>query len=109
MEHENCDACGFEGASYDDVSLVGALRAVGPAWHALLGTSGQDLRLRPEPAVWSAIEYAAHSRDVTALHAFGVEQALTTDEPAYPAMDGGELIHSVAASYRDADPDQVAK
>jgi hypothetical protein len=65
------------------------------------------LRLRPEPEVWSAIEYAAHSRDVTALHAFGVEQALITEEPIFPAIDGEDLIQSAAASYPDADPVQV--
>ena len=63
--------------------------------------------MRPEPEVWSAIEYAAHSRDVTALHAFGVEQALTTDEPVFPAIDGEELIQSASTSYGSADPDEV--
>ncbi len=63
--------------------------------------------MRPKPEVWSAIEYAAHSRDVTASHAFGVEQALTTVEPIFPAIDGDELVQSAATSYRDADPDQV--
>jgi hypothetical protein len=57
--------------------------------------------------VWSAIEYAAHSRDITALHVFGVEQALTEDEPGFPAIESDELIEAAAATYRDADPDQV--
>ena len=73
----------------------------------LIGRAGRELRVRPEPEVWSAIEYAAHSRDVTALHAFGVEQALTTNEPAFPAIDGEQLIQSAAASYRAADPDEI--
>ena len=72
-----------------------------------MNACGSALRVRPEPEVWSAIEYAAHSRDVTALHAFGVEQALTVEEPIYPAIDGEDLIQSAAASYRDADPISV--
>ena len=65
-----------------------ALRDLGPQWATLLSQAGSDVHVRPEPNVWSAIEYAAHSRDITALHVFGVEQALTGDEPSYPAIDG---------------------
>jgi hypothetical protein len=107
MDHEACAACGFDGAGYDDRALLAALRALGPSWRSLLNACGSALRVRPDPEVWSAIEYAAHSRDVTALHAFGVEQALTTGEPIFPAIDGEDLIQSAAASYRDADSVQV--
>jgi hypothetical protein len=107
MEHERCDACGFDGARYDDGALLAALRALGPVWRALLATSGSELRERPEPAVWSAIEYAAHSRDITALHVFGVEQALTIDEPSFPPIAAEELIESAATGYAGADPDVV--
>jgi hypothetical protein len=106
MDHERCDACGFDGARYDDASLLDAVRALGPRWQGLLVTAGAELRVRPEPSVWSAIEYAAHSRDITALHVYGVEQALTVDEPAIPEIDG-ELIDVAAAAYNTADPDAV--
>jgi hypothetical protein len=106
MEHERCDACGFDGAEYDNASLLEALRALGPRWRSLLISSGLELRQRPAPEVWSALEYAAHSRDITALHAFGVEQALTLDEPSYPPI-GDDLIDSAAASYGDSDPEVV--
>src|SRR4029434_10156870 len=86
VEHESCGACGFDGADYTDETLLDALRALGPGWRALLDRSGAELRVRPGPGVWSAIEYAAHSRDITALHAFGVEQALALDEPTYTAL-----------------------
>ena len=69
--------------------------------------SGSDLRLRPQPEVWSAIEYAAHTRDIIALHVYGVEQALTVDEPVFPQIDD-DLVESAAATYRDADSDKVA-
>ncbi|HEY5024117.1 MAG TPA: DinB family protein, partial [Acidimicrobiales bacterium] len=57
--------------------------------------------------VWSAIEYAAHTRDVIALHVYGVEQALTVDEPAFPPI-GDDLVESAVATYGDADWDAVA-
>jgi hypothetical protein len=106
MEHEHCDACGFDGARYDDASLLHALRILGPRWRSLLSETGPELRERPEPEVWSALEYAAHSRDITALHVFGVEQALTLDEPSFPPIDD-DLVDSAAASYGSADPDAV--
>ena len=106
MEHERCDACGFNGAGYDNASLLDALRSLGHRWRSVLSETGPELHQRPEPAVWSAIEYAAHSRDITALHVYGVEQALTLDEPSFPPI-GDDLVESAAASYGDADPDLV--
>jgi len=103
---EHCDACGFDGARYDNGSLLDALRAQSGYWHTLLATSGSDLRLRPQPEVWSAIEYAAHTRDVIALHVYGVEQALTNDEPVFPSISD-DLVESAATTYGDADSDEV--
>lgn len=107
MEHEQCDACGFDGSHYGDEELLDAVRSLGGRWQTLLDESGAELRVRPAPEVWSAIEYAAHSRDVTALHAFGVEQALTTDEPAFAEIDGDRLIDDAAAAYADLDAADV--
>src|SRR5579863_9471800 len=86
LEHEHCVACGFDGAAYESASLLQAIRELGPQWRLLLREAGDDLRLRPAPQTWSALEYAAHSRDVTALHVFGVEQALTIAEPRIPEI-----------------------
>ena len=107
MEHEVCGACDFDGARYDDDALLTELRSLGPRWKTLLADSGDELRVRPAPAVWSALEYAAHSRDITALHVFGVEQALTLDEPVLPEIAGDELIDEAAATYGGLDPRDV--
>ncbi len=106
--HEQCDACGFDGATYSDDDLLEALRSLGERWRQLLALAGVHLRTRPAPTTWSAIEYAAHSRDITALHAYGVEQALIEDEPKYPPIDGDDLIEQAARGYADADPDEVS-
>jgi hypothetical protein len=105
--HETCTQCRFDGGDYDDAALLEAIRDLGPAWRALLVASGDRLRVRPSPDVWSPIEYAAHTRDVTALHVFGVEQALTKTEPVLPAVEPG-LADAAAAHYADEDPAAVA-
>lgn len=105
--HEQCDACGFDGSQYDNASLVQALAELGPSWQRVLAHAGPELRRRPAPDVWSAIEYASHSRDITALHCFGVEQALTGDEPVFPPIMADELIAGAASTYVDEDPQVV--
>lgn len=106
MEHERCAACGFDGGRHDHDALLEALRVLGQRWRVLLADAGTELRTRPEPDVWSAIEYAAHSRDISALHAFGIEQALIVDEPRYPTI-GDDLISAAVAEYAGADPSEV--
>ena len=101
--HERCEACGFDGGGYSDAALLDSLRLLGDRWRELLSAAGEHLRTRPEPGTWSAIEYAAHSRDVTRLHAYGVEQALTGTEPTFPAVSE----EAIEAAYGDADPDEV--
>ncbi len=108
MEHEYCEACGFDGAHYNDALLLESLRALGPRWQTLLEAAGPDLRVRPEPEVWSAIEYAAHSRDITALHVYGIEQALTRDEPVFPQI-ADDLVDSAATDIWGGRPGRCCR
>ena len=73
----------------------------------MLTSAGAELRERPAPQAWSAIEYAAHSRDVTALHMYGVQQALTEQEPVFPEI-ADDVVESATTTYRDLDPHEVA-
>jgi hypothetical protein len=107
MDHEQCAACGFDGSGYEPEQLLEAIRGLGPEWIRLLLEAGDELRIRPDPDTWSALEYAAHSRDVTALHVFGVEQALTVDDPVFPEIAGDELVQSASTSYAAQDPGVV--
>ena len=104
--HEQCDACGFDGATYTDRDLLESLRTLGERWRHQLLAADVRLRTRPAATTWSAIEYAAHSRDVTALHAYGVEQALTGAEPTFPPISDDDA-NQAATNYGDADPDDV--
>ncbi|HEY5109006.1 MAG TPA: hypothetical protein VII96_05290 [Acidimicrobiales bacterium] len=104
MDHEQCAACRFDGAGFDTEGLLASLRGLGARWGALLADAGDDLRVRPAPQTWSAIEYAAHSRDITALHRWAVDEALTGTEPVLPDVAADDLIESAAATYAGADP-----
>jgi hypothetical protein len=108
VDHERCAACQFDGADYGPFQLLEAIRDLGPQWKRLLLVAGDDLRRRPAPTTWSALEYAAHSRDITALHVFGVEQALSIDEPQFPEIAGDELVETAAADYASEDAATVA-
>ena len=107
-EHEHCDACDFDGGVFDDDALLAAVRALGPQWQAVLASAGPELQLRPAPEVWSALEYAAHTRDILALHVYGVEQALTLDEPKLPAIEG-DLVDAAAVTYAASDAQEVGR
>lgn len=107
MEHETCEACGFDGSLYNDAALLAAIGDLGTRWRALLAAAGDELRTRPAPEVWSALEYAAHSRDITAMHVLGVDYALTTEDATLPAIDGDAMIAEAAATYATEDPAHV--
>lgn len=108
-DHDHCAACGFDGSRYTDAQLLAELRGLGPIWADLLDDAGGFLRVRPAPEVWSAMEYAVHSRGVFGFHAFGVEAALTGEEPDFGHIEN-ELLESATASAEDlaADPAVVA-
>ena len=64
---ERCDECGYAYEDRGAVRLAEDLRALGPRFAGRLGaTTGSaplvTLGERPEPGVWSALEYACHVR-----------------------------------------------
>jgi MOSC domain-containing protein YiiM len=79
---ETCALCGFDSSDYTRQDLLGTLRALAPMWRTM--TEGMPRRVlcaRPAADTWSAIEYAAHSRDVTATMGRLLHFTLTSDDP----------------------------
>jgi hypothetical protein len=59
-----CPQCQLDYDSLDPAGLGGRIRTIGPALRTrLAGLDDRTARTRPEPAVWSAVEYAAHLAD----------------------------------------------
>lgn len=64
------------------------------------------IRLRPEPEVWSAIEYACHVRDVLEVQRVRIAQALVEERPVFAPMDRTGKVKQ--EKYEQQDPVQVA-
>ncbi len=108
VTEEECDECGLASAVVPRHALYSAIIQEGERWLALIsGHDHSDLRRRPEPQTWSALEYAAHVRDVLFLFAHRIELTLTDNEPDLPWWD-----HETAAveeRYNEQDPGEVVE
>ncbi len=106
----HCDECGFDAGSLSDDDLVEATGKLARKYRAPLTrllpgeNGGEILRQRPAPGVWSALEYAAHVRDVLAFYRARIERVLAEHRPV---LDGASLAEGDPAS-RDEDPGKVA-
>ena len=86
-EDHVCTACGI---AYPAVTVDAARAAIallpGRYAAALRGVPEEALRRRPEPAVWSAIEYLCHVRDVYAVFTIRLHRARTETDPPLESM-----------------------
>lgn len=81
MPAETCDRCHFDGADYDVADALGTLRALPVMWAwTVEGVKEDVLSTRPAPDVWSAVEYTAHSADVTEVMGRLLHGLLTVDD-----------------------------
>ena len=108
-----CDECGFV---YEDLvadALPAAIRSFAKRYRAPLtrflpGEDGDSLvRQRPAPDTWSALEYAAHVRDVFASYDGWIHQCLEEDRPVLQGPTPDDL--AVERRYRVDDPAAVAE
>ena len=108
----DCEACGFVDEAVDMADAVGALRGFGRRYRAPLTRflPGEDgdalLRQRPEPGVWSALEYASHVNEVFRNYAEWVHRSLVEDDPVVEAPTPDEA--AAAGRFNEADPAAVA-
>lgn len=100
-----CPECGFDTQSFPREEVAGRLREYAAAWRDLLA-SPRDVRRRPDPAVWSALEYACHVRDCCRIFAERLHSMLTQDDPRFPNWD--QDVTAVEDNYAGQDPGTVA-
>ena len=99
-----CPECGFDATDYRDGTVAEAIRVTAASWPAVLTRA--DVRVRPNDATWSALEYGAHVRDVLKLYRERVALMLTQDDPLYANWD--QDATAIADRYNEQDPAAVA-
>ena len=99
-----CEECGFDPRKPERDELQGIAAALGTRWLTVLPASG-DPRERPEPLVWSRLEYACHVRDVLDLADFRVHLMLAEESPVFANWD--QDATAVAEDYNAQDPQAV--
>ena len=105
---QHCDECGFEASSVGPEEAANAIRSIGPAFRdALAPVDDQAVRRRPDASTWSALEYAAHMRDVIMLWGWGLNAVIKDDRPVIPVPEQSEL-DDVSSAYATLDPPTVA-
>ena len=112
---DRCEECGFVQDAVTPENAEETIRALGRRYRApltrlLAGENGDDvLRHRPTPGTWSAVEYAAHVRDVIALWGSTLHLTLTREHSELPQPDP-DLADQYAAErdYHAEDPTAVA-
>jgi hypothetical protein len=95
-----CPECGFDAANYSDAAIAPAIRDNAASWPAALDRA--DVRVRPNDSTWSALEYAAHVRDVLTVYRERLRLMVETDDPLYPNWD--QDASAVADAYNEQDP-----
>jgi hypothetical protein len=112
VSEARCEECGFDHEGIAPADVPAALRSFPKRYRAPLsrflpGEDGDALvRQRPAPEVWSALEYAAHVRDVFDNYDRWVRQILEDDRPVLEGPPPDEL--AVQRRYNDEDPATVA-
>jgi len=110
----HCEECGFDARSMSEDELVAMIASFARRYRAPLTRflPGEDgaavVRRRPAPEVWSALEYACHSRDVLAFYRGRVERVLAEERPTFDAV-GPVSPPDRVAQYHGEAADGVAE
>lgn len=98
-----CPECGFDPVAHPRERIGAEIRALAPVYDELL--RHDVVRQRPEPQVWSGLEYGCHVRDVFELYLYRLNLMLDEDGPNFPNWDQDQT--AVDERYDLQDPDEV--
>jgi len=109
---EHCPGCGYMYAAHAVSGIAAELATLGPRYASRLHTLARTpdgekaLRRRPEPDVWSALEYACHVRDVMLAQRERLFLAVIEDCPSFAPIYPDR--RTALANYATEDPALVA-
>jgi hypothetical protein len=101
---ERCPQCGFEASAVFPDHFPEVIRAAAATFAQVL-ERGEETRRRPDPAVWSALEYGCHVRDVFRTFDDRLRLMLTADDPLFENWDQDATAEQDA--YGRQDPQRV--
>jgi len=99
-----CPECGFDASTFTAQDVAAMTRANAAEWPAVLARP--DVRVRPDDATWSPLEYAAHVRDVFRLYEYRLGLMLAEDDPLFPNWD--QDATAIEERYNEQSPEVVA-
>lgn len=101
-----CAECEFEVREFPREDISGLIRTSIGEWLAVLQGGHEALRQRPREDRWSALEYAAHVRDVFDLYDYRLGLMLAEVGPHYPNWNQDDT--AIEKDYANSDPARVA-
>jgi hypothetical protein len=100
-----CDQCGLSAGEIDPAQFAERAFVAAEEWVQILRSS-PAVSARPQPDVWSPLEYGAHVRDVYRLFDARLAQLLSEDTSTFASWDQDET--AIAERYSEQDPEVVA-
>jgi len=95
-----CPDCGFDAQTVSGQQVAAQLRANASRWQAVFERA--DVTARPQPLVWSPLEYGCHVRDVCRLFESRLMLMLLQVDPAFENWD--QDATAIADTYGAQDP-----
>jgi hypothetical protein len=80
-----CPECGYDASTVGVADLPHLIRANATVWLALM--ADPEVGVRPEPHIWSPLEYACHVHDVHQVFHERVTAMMVEDEPQFANWD----------------------
>lgn len=102
--HKPCPDCGFDARSVAGPEVAARLRLTAAHWPAVCARS--DVRVRPEPGMWSPLEYACHVRDVCRVFESRVNLMRSQVDPAFENWN--QDVAAIVGAYGAQDPAVVS-
>jgi hypothetical protein len=88
-----CDECAFDWDSVDRDAIITSIGSAGARYtDALAPFDDREVRTRPTPEVWSALEYTAHTRDALDFYDERVRRVATEHRPQLEAFNFAEAV-----------------
>lgn len=107
---EPCQECGYNAASVAPEDVAAMMRANAASFRSALKRGDMVLQRPPvpdgAPPKWSALEYAAHVRDVYEIAAERLTKMIKKTAPTFRDWDQNNA--AVEKNYASEDPDKVS-